>query len=188
MTNSAPSAMTYEASPPVAPAVTYMGEAPMVESVPAVTYGAAPAVTYGAPDMTYFPPPPVALAVTYMGEAASVATAPAVTYGAPPVVTYSGPSAVTCSPQPQVTPAVTYMGAAPVAPAPAFTDSAVPQVPPAVIWVKRERLLQHPRTSDMQRRMSLSLSWQVLQGRQEGVNTPFVAYAHCCAVVLCCGR
>ena len=36
-------------------------EAPMVES--------APAVTYGAPDMTHFPPPPVAPAVTYMGEA-----------------------------------------------------------------------------------------------------------------------
>ena len=134
-TYSAPPAVTYEASPPVAPAVTYMCEAPMVESAPAVTYGATPAVTYGSPDMSYFPPPLVAPAVTYMGEAASVATAHAVTYGAPPVVTYSGPSAVTYSPQPQVAPVVTYMGAVPVAPAPASMYSAVPQVPPAVAYM-----------------------------------------------------
>ena len=67
----------------------------------------APAVTYGAPDMTHFLPPPVAPAVTYMEEAASVAPAPAVTYGAPPVAASSGPYAVTYSPQPQVAPAVT---------------------------------------------------------------------------------
>ena len=91
----------------------------------------APAVTYGAPYMTQFPHPLVAPAVTYMAEAASVAPAPSVTYGAPPVVTSSGPYAVTYSQQPQVAPAVTYMGAAPVALALAFTYSTGPQVSPA---------------------------------------------------------
>merc|ERR1712136_78215 len=72
----------------------------------------APAVAYGAPDMTHFLPPPAAPVVTSSGPCAVTYSlqpqvAPAVTYmGAAPI------APATYSTGPQVSPAVTYMSEA----------------------------------------------------------------------------
>ena len=68
--------MTHFPPPPVAPAVTNMGDAAPVAPAPAVTYRAPPVVPSSGPyAVTYSPQPQVAPAVTYMG-AAPVAPAP----------------------------------------------------------------------------------------------------------------
>ena len=89
-------AVTYFPPPPVAPVVTYVGEAASVAPASAVTYGAPLVVTYSGPHAVTYSPQPQWLQRSRTGGAAPVAPAPA----------------FTCSAVPQVSPAVTCMGEA----------------------------------------------------------------------------